>query len=166
MATYSFNLRPRVVNKIRTKNRVIKTKIPTPQSIKIISKIKKYESSNAVQQLPVIWDKAKNHQIFDPYGNKWIDFTSSIFVANTGHGNPFITKEISKYLKKPLLHSYYYPTKIRMNFLEKLIKISPSYLDRAILLSAGTEATERAIKIAKIFVNIQEKVDVQNMNIH
>jgi 4-aminobutyrate aminotransferase/(S)-3-amino-2-methylpropionate transaminase len=151
MATYSFNLRPRVVNKIRTKNRVIKTKIPTPQSIKIISKIKKYESSNAVQQLPVIWDKAKNHQIFDPYGNKWIDFTSSIFVANTGHGNPFITKEISKYLKKPLLHSYYYPTKIRMNFLEKLIKISPSYLDRAILLSAGTEATERAIKIAKIF---------------
>ena len=110
-----------------------------------------------MQQLPVVWAKAKNHQIFDAYGNKWIDFTSSIFVTNTGHGNKDIIKEISKYLKKPLLHSYYYPTEIRMKFLDKLNKLSPKYLDKAILLSAGTEATERAIKIARIYGNNNKK---------
>ncbi len=151
MAQFSFNLKPRLVKKIHTKHRRIKTKIPSPQSLKVITKIKKFESTNAIQQLPVIWEKAKNHQIFDPYGNRWIDFTSSIFVANSGHGNKNIIREVSKHLKKPLLHSYYYPTKIRMQFLEKLIKISPKYLDKAILLSAGTEATERAIKISRIY---------------
>ena len=107
--------------------------------------------------MPVIWDKAINHIIYDPYGNKWIDFTSSIFVANSGHGNKDVINEISKHLKKPLLHSYYYPTKIRMQFLKKLLKISPNYLDKAILLSAGTEATERAIKIARIYGNKNKK---------
>lgn len=157
MAVFSFNLKPRKVARIATKNRVIKTKIPPPKSLKIIKKIKGLESSNAVQQLPVVWAKAKNHQIFDAYGNKWIDFTSSIFVTNTGHGNKDIIKEISKYLKKPLLHSYYYPTEIRMKFLDKLNKLSPKYLDKAILLSAGTEATERAIKIARIYGNNTKK---------
>ena len=157
MAQFSFNLKPRKVERISTKNRTIKTKIPAPGSLSIIKSLKNYESSNAVQQLPVIWDKAINHIIYDPYGNKWIDFTSSIFVANSGHGNKDVINEISKHLKKPLLHSYYYPTKIRMQFLKKLLKISPNYLDKAILLSAGTEATERAIKIARIYGNKNKK---------
>ena len=92
MAQFSFNLKPRLVKKIHTKHRRIKTKIPSPQSLKVITKIKKFESTNAIQQLPVIWEKAKNHQIFDPYGNRWIDFTSSIFVANSGHGNKNIIR--------------------------------------------------------------------------
>ena len=46
-----------------------------------LKRLKKYESSNAVEQLPVIWDKAINDKIYDPYGNCWIDFTSSIFVS-------------------------------------------------------------------------------------
>ena len=44
-----------------------------------------------------------------------------------------------------------------MQFLKKLLKISPNYLDKAILLSAGTEATERAIKIARIYGNKNKK---------
>ena len=157
MAQFSFNLTPRKVKKIFTNNRVIKTKIPVPNSLNIIKKLKNLESSNAIQQLPVIWDKAKGHSIFDPYGNKWIDFTSSIFVTNSGHGNKKIINEIKKYLKKPLLHIYYYPTKIRQVFLEKLLSISPKYLDKAILLSAGTEATERALKIARIYGKANKK---------
>ena len=151
MAKFNFNLKPVSVEKIFTKNRTIKTKLPVPQSLKILRRLKEYESSNAVEQLPVIWDKAVNDKIYDPYGNCWIDFTSSIFVANTGHGNKEILKQIKKILDKPLLHSYYYPTIIRKKFLQALLKIVPKKLDKAILLSAGTEATERAIKITKIY---------------
>lgn len=151
MAKFNFNLKPKSVKKIFTKNRIIQTKLPVPQSLKILRRLKEYESSNAVEQLPVIWDKAVNDKIYDPYGNCWIDFTSSIFVANTGHGNKEILKQIKKILDKPLLHSYYYPTIIRKKFLQALLKIVPKKLDKAILLSAGTEATERAIKITKIY---------------
>jgi len=151
MAKFNFNLKPKSVKKIFTKNRIIQTKLPVPQSLKILRRLKEYESSNAVEQLPVIWDKAVNDKIYDPYGNCWIDFTSSIFVTNTGHGNKEILKQIKKILDKPLLHSYYYPTIIRKKFLQALLKIAPKKLDKAILLSAGTEATERAIKITKIY---------------
>jgi len=157
MSYFKFNLKPKKVKLIMTKNRSIVTKIPAPQSLKIIKNLKKYESKNALTQLPVVWEKAKNYQIKDPYGNKWIDFSSSIFVTNTGHANNNIIKQINIQLKKPLLHSYYYPTKIRLKFLEKLIKLSPNYLNKAILLSAGTEATERAIKIATIY-GFQKKI--------
>ncbi len=151
MSSFSFNLKPRTVKKINTKNRIIKTKIPVPQSIKILNELKIYETENAKEQLPVIWDKAKDSFIYDPYGNKWIDFTSSIFVTNTGHGNLDIQKNLAKIINKPLLHTYYYPTLIRRDFLKKLIQISPKNLNKAILLSAGTEATERALKICSIY---------------
>ena len=157
MAKFKFNLKPRKVKTIFTKNRIITTKIPNEKSLKIIQEIKKYESSNAIEQLPVIWHRAQNHNIFDPYGNKWIDFTSSIFVTNAGHGDKKTITEIKKVTDKPLLHSYYYPTIERRMFLKKLLEITPGYLNKAILLSAGTEATERAMKIASIYGTLKKK---------
>ena len=151
MSTYSFNLKPRKVKKIKTKNRIINTKIPVPDSITLLNDLKLFETENAKQQLPVIWDRAKDSFIFDPYGNKWIDFTSSIFVTNAGHGDPITLNYLKKIIKKPLLHSYYYPTIIRRDFLNKLLQITPPNLNKAILLSAGTEATERALKICSIY---------------
>ena len=104
--------------------------MPVPESIYLLKKLKQLESKNAIEQLPIIWDKAIGCQIFDPYGNIWIDFTSSIFVTNSGHGNKEIINSIIEYLNKPLLHSYYYPTEIRLKFLEKLISICPKYLKK------------------------------------
>lgn len=151
MKDFKFNLTPRVVPQVRTSHRCIKTKIPVPESLKLLEKIKKYESSNVMEQLPVIWDHAKGYQIFDSWGNVWIDFTSSIFVTNAGHGNSHIIKRIKEQLDKPLLHSYSYPTPIRAAFLEKLISMAPSYLQKASLFSSGTEASERAIKLARYY---------------
>ena len=30
-------------------------------------------------QIPVVWDKAR-FQVYDKWGNKWLDFSSTIFV--------------------------------------------------------------------------------------
>ena len=149
MAKFKFNMNIRSVEKVETIHRKITTKIPVPESIHLLDELKKYESSNAKEQLPVIWDKAKNHQIFDKWGNAWIDFTSTIFVTNSGHGNEKIISRIREQLDKPLLHSYYYPTDIKAKFLKKFIEMVPQKFDKAILLSGGTEASERAMKIAR-----------------
>ena len=150
MTAFTFNLTPRRVREIDTDFRKIHTEIPVPESLPLLEKIRSYESNNALEQLPVVWDRAEDFQIFDPWGNCWIDFTSSIFVTNSGHGNHYVIEHIQKILTKPLLHSYYYPTQIRADFLDALIAVTPKNLEKAILLSAGTEATERAIKIARI----------------
>jgi len=131
--------------------------IPVPESLELLEEIKVFESTNALEQLPVVWDRAINHQIFDEWGNSWIDFTSSIFVTNSGHANEQVLSRMNECISKPLLHSYYYPTRIRAEFLKKLINMSPKYLAKAILLSVGTEATERAIKISRIYGNTTNK---------
>jgi 4-aminobutyrate aminotransferase / (S)-3-amino-2-methylpropionate transaminase / 5-aminovalerate transaminase len=151
MSSFKFNTQPRNVPIVNTIHRKINTKIPVPESIELLEEIKLFESTNAIEQLPVVWGSAINHQIFDEWGNAWIDFTSSIFVTNSGHANTQVLNRMKECLSKPLLHSYYYPTKIRAQFLKKLIEMTPQYLKKAILLSVGTEATERAIKISRIY---------------
>ena len=151
MITFAFNLAPRAVPEINTGHRRITTKIPVPESLPLLEKIKIYESSNVMDQLPVIWDHAEGYQIHDAWGNTWIDFTSTIFVANAGHGNKQVIKRVQEQLEKPLLHAYSYPTPIRAAFLEKLIQMTPSYLEKASLFSAGTEAAERAIKLSRFY---------------
>jgi len=151
MTTYKFNLVPREVPTVKTAHRCIATKIPVPESLQLLEKIKTYESSNVMDQLPVIWDHAEGYQIHDSWGNTWIDFTSTIFVANAGHGNKQVVKRVQEQLEKPLLHAYSYPTPIRGAFLEKLIQMTPSYLEKASLFSTGTEAAERAIKLSRYY---------------
>ena len=66
------------MNIIKTKNRHIFTKIPAPGTKKLIKKISKIESRSMHGQVPIAWDKAKNFNIYDIAGNKFIDFTSTI----------------------------------------------------------------------------------------
>ena len=85
--------------KIRTKNRSIKTTIPAPGTQQLINKLSKIESRSMHGQLPIVWSKAKNYSVYDIKGNKFIDFTSTIFVANIGHSNPNLIKQIKSHLK-------------------------------------------------------------------
>jgi len=146
----SFNHFPVKVNKINTKFRKITTSIPVPQSIPVLKKIYKIESRSMHGQMPIIWKKAKGHQVYDKWGNKWIDFSSTIFLANAGHGNQNIIRSIKATLNKPLLHTYTYASEERLKYLKYLISKTPKNFEKAYLLSSGTEATEAALKLMRM----------------
>ena len=135
---------------IRTENRTIVTEIPHPGALAMMERLSAVESQSMHGQLPVVWDRAEGSSVYDPWGNKWIDFTSTIFVANAGHGNPLIVDAIVKTSQKPLLHAYNYPTSERLEYLETLIAVTPDYLEKAFLVSAGTETVEVAIKLIRM----------------
>ena len=65
MKKYLFNLKPVKVPKIHTKNRDIKTSIPAPGSAVILNKLYKYESRSMHGQLPIVWERADNFNIYD-----------------------------------------------------------------------------------------------------
>lgn len=136
---------------IKTKNRIIKTKIPAPGTNKIIKSLKKNKSRSMQGQLPIIWTKAEGHSLFDIKGNKFIDFTSTIFVTNVGHSNKNLIKNLKKSLDKKLLHSYVYFNESREKYLNKLVKFAGSNFEKAFLMSAGTEATEAALKLMRLY---------------
>ena len=53
-------------------------------------------------------------------------------------------------LNKPLLHTYTYASEERINYLNYLIENTPDNFEKAFLLSAGTEATEAALKLMRL----------------
>ena len=77
---------------ISTKNRLIKTKPFLYKYKNLKKKLLKIEPKSMHGQLPVAWKNASNFNVVDIYGNKFIDFTSTIFVANIGHANKNLIK--------------------------------------------------------------------------
>jgi 4-aminobutyrate aminotransferase-like enzyme len=150
MAGQGFTHTPVQVPEVHTRYRNIKTALPVPESLPLLQKLYAYESRSMHGQLPIVWDRAEGFQVHDAWGNIWIDFTSTIFVTNAGHGNAAIIDSLQNLLHKPLLHSYTYATKERADYIEQLIKVTPSQFEKAFLLSAGTEATECALKLMRL----------------
>ena len=147
----TFSHTPVQVEPINTQYRRIVTPLPVPESLPIINKIYAKESRSMHGQLPLVWDRAEDFQIFDQWGNIWLDFTSTIFVANAGHGNKKIRSALKQLLDKPLMHTYTYPSKERANYLEYLIEQTPVQFEKAYLISSGTEATETALKLMRMY---------------
>ena len=152
--------------KIKTKNRNIKTSIPAPGTEKILKKLKLIESRSMHGQLPIVWKKAKNFNIYDMAGNKFIDFTSTIFVANIGHSNSELIKRLKKTLDNNLLSTYSFASEIRTKYLEKLVKFAGNKFQKAFLLSSGTEASEVVLKIMKLhgLKNNKKKLSIISIN--
>ncbi len=150
MATTSSSPATAAPLRIETKFRRIQTPIPVPEAQPILDELNRYESRAMHGQLPVVWDRAEGFQVHDAWGNTWIDFTSTIFVANAGHANPRVVEAVREQLAKPLLHAYNYATEIRAEYLRYLIEVTPASFEKAFLLSAGTEATECALKLMRL----------------
>ena len=100
MSGYSFSRKPIEVPLVKTKNRSIQTKIPAPGTEDILEKLNNYESRSMQGTVPLVWESAQGFNVYDHKGNKWIDFTSTIFVSNIGHSNPRLIKGIREVLDK------------------------------------------------------------------
>lgn len=158
---HKFSQTPIETEVIETNNRIIKTPIPAPSTINILKECAKYEPDSMNDQLPIVWSSAIDYSIYDNAGNKWIDFTSSIFVANVGHSNPYVSKAIKDTVDKNLLNAYYYPTSERAEFSKLLINLSPKNINKVLFLSTGSEAVESAIKMA---INFTKRNKVLSFN--
>ena len=120
--------------------------------IKKIRKIfSKFEPPSMSPNTKIFWSKAKGFYIWDQHNEKYIDFTSSIFVTNIGHSNKKLIKKIQEVLNSPLMHTYIYYNKFRYEYIRKLIKfINQKKLKKCYLTSSGTESTEAALKLMRL----------------
>jgi 4-aminobutyrate aminotransferase-like enzyme len=149
MATKIFPLESRKVKKVETKYRRIVTDIPAPESLPILKTLQTCEPLSMLGQPPIVWDHAECFSISDRWGNKWIDFSSGVVIANAGHGRKKVADAIIREAQKPLLTTYCFPNEARANFVKKMIEVAPKGLDKVFLLSTGSEAVECAIKLSR-----------------
>lgn len=157
MAGHIFSLTPQSVPWVKTEHRLIQTPIPAEGTAEIFARLEKVESRSMHGQLPLVWDRAEDYNVYDIAGNRWIDFTSTIFVANVGHSNRRVTDAIRATLDHPLYSCYAYTNPVRAQYLEKLIAFAGAPFEKAFLLSAGTEATEATLKLMRMHGQNQGK---------
>lgn len=135
---------------VNTKHRRIISRLPTESAQAIADGLSGCESRSMQGQFPLAWHHAKDSYIFDDQGNQWIDFTSTIFVTNIGHGNADVINSVKNVLDDPLLHCYAYPHQRRLEYCRSLLEFCGDNFEKVFLLSAGTEATEAALKLMRL----------------
>ena len=144
-----FSITPRQVPRVETKYRRIVTSLPHPDSLATLEKLRLFEPQSMRGQPPLVWDRAEDIFVYDKYGNRWLDWSSGVLVTNAGHGAPEVRKAIIEQVNSGLLHNYVFPSEERAALVEQLVQLAPRGLDKAFLLSTGSEATECAIKLAR-----------------
>ena len=145
----SYQLLPRKVPHVATKYRRIVTEIPAPASIPALEKLRRYEPQSMSGQPPVVWDRAEGIQVFDRFGNAWLDWSSGVLVTNVGHSHPKVRQAILDQVNRGLIHNYCFPTEIRARTVEALARVAPPGLDKVFLLTTGAEACECAVKLMR-----------------
>lgn len=139
------------VKSVETKYRKLSGQLPNAETIEKIKQLRKVEACSMRGQPPVIWDRAEGFNVYDAYGNKWLDFSSGVLITNAGHGRKKIVDAIIKQASKQLLTTYCFPNESRIKLTEKLISLTSDGLDKVFLLSTGSEGTECALKLMRTY---------------
>ncbi|MBS1874536.1 MAG: aspartate aminotransferase family protein [Acidobacteria bacterium] len=145
-----FSLEPRAVPRVDTPLRKIVTPIPAPESVPVIERLQRVEPVAMQGQPPILWDRADGFQVYDRFGNCWIDWSSGVLVTNAGHGRKQIVDAIVAQAQSGLLHNYCFPSEIRARLAERIAGLLPDPLKKVFLLTTGSETVEAAIKLSRM----------------
>ena len=95
---------------------------------------------------------AEGARIWDAEGREYIDFAGGLGCANLGHNLPAVVDavhaQVDRYLHQCFMVGMYEPY---VEVCRRLAELSPCRGDnqKSVLLSAGAEAVENAVKIAR-----------------
>ncbi|MBC8453920.1 aspartate aminotransferase family protein [PVC group bacterium] len=140
------------VPKIETRYRSIVTSLPVPESLAVFELLEESEPRSMRGQPPIVWDKAEGASVSDRWGNRWIDWSSGVLIANAGHGRPEIRNALRNVIEHGLLSTYVFVHEQRGVLTKMLQSVAPDPEDYLVfLLSTGSEATENCLKLAKTY---------------
>lgn len=97
--------------------------------------------------------KAKNAEIWDVEGKRYIDFGAGIAVVNTGHSHPKIVAAVKAQIEN-FSHTCMTvtPYENAVKLAERLVKAAPGQTPKkAMFVTTGGEAVENAVKIARAY---------------
>ena len=158
-----FSITPQPTSHIETKFRRIVTPLPHPDSVATIETLRQLEPISMRGQPPLVWDRAEDIFVFDKYGNRWIDWSSGVLVANAGHSAPEVKQAIIDQVNSGLIYNYVFPSEERAQLVQYLAKLAPKDLQKIFLLTTGAEAIECAIKLSRahgILVGGKKKIGI------
>lgn len=133
------------------------TELPGPHSKQMHANTARYMKglSSQVKLFPVCFEEGSGIALTDVDGNKYLDFSSGIYVTSLGHCHPKISEAIAHWAKK-LMNAHDFTTPVKEKLLEKMAEILPGKLNAVQLYSDGATAVEAAIRAARAITNKHE----------
>lgn len=108
--------------------------------------------SRGVGMLTQIYvERAKNAEVWDVEGNRYIDFAAGIAVVNTGHCHPKVMAAVEKQIGS-FTHTCHQvlPYENYVRLAERLNdKVPGDFEKKTVFVTTGAEAVENAVKIAR-----------------
>jgi glutamate-1-semialdehyde 2,1-aminomutase len=95
---------------------------------------------------PVFIDCAAGPYLYDPEGNRYIDYVGSWGPMILGHAHHEVIEAVASIINKGL--SFGAPTELETRMADKVCELMPS-IDMVRMVSSGTEATMSAIRLAR-----------------
>ena len=106
---------------------------------------------NLYQRFPINISKGKGATVWDVSGKEYIDCMGGYGVALIGHCNDRVVNAIKKQSEKLITCHMSLYNNVRLEFLEKMSKISPKKLSKVFFSNSGAESTESALKFSRKF---------------
>ena len=103
--------------------------------------------ANNYKPIPIVFAKANGVHVWDPEGNKYMDFLSSIGSVNQGHCHPRILKAMQDQIKVLTLSSRAFYNDQFGRYAKFMTKTFQ--YDKILPTSTGAEAVETAIKLSR-----------------
>ncbi|XP_065878873.1 ornithine aminotransferase, mitochondrial [Euphorbia lathyris] len=104
-------------------------------------------SAHNYHPVPVVFSQAKGSAIWDPEGNKYLDFLSAYSAVNQGHCHPKIMKALHDQAEKLTLSSRAFYNDRFPLFAERLTNMFG--YDMVLPMNTGAEGVETALKLAR-----------------
>ena len=133
------------------------TETPGPRSKEMHTNAARYMKglSSQVKLFPVCFEEGYGVTLTDVDGNKYLDFSSGIYVTSLGHCHPKISEAIAYWAKK-LMNAHDFTTPVKEKLLEKMADVLPGNLNAIQLYSDGASAVEAAIRAARAITGKHE----------
>src|SRR5581483_4572635 len=129
------------------------TASPTMTGQEIVDLTKKHtifewSAQSKVDPIPV--SRAKGIYFWTPEGKRFIDFNSQLMSVNIGHGDERVIEAIAEQARTLAYANPFMATEPRARLGAKLAEITPGDIDTFFFTNGGAEATENAIKLARL----------------
>jgi 4-aminobutyrate aminotransferase-like enzyme len=111
--------------------------------------------SGQVKLHPVCFKEGYGVVLTDVDGNRYIDFSSGIYVTTLGHCHPRISEAVAK-AAHTLMNCHDFTTPVKTELLEKMVEILPSGINGVQFYDSGTTAVEAALRAARAYTGNHE----------
>jgi acetylornithine/LysW-gamma-L-lysine aminotransferase len=116
--------------------------------------------ANVFAKRPLVITRGEGALVWDIKDKEYIDCMGSYGVALLGHSHPKVVAAVCKQAETLIsCHASLYNSK-RTEFLQKLMSITPTGLNKAFLSNSGAESVECALKLARKFTGKPEIIAV------